>query len=121
MAIDFHRREASLFRSQFLAGEVEGNILSEMTCSDQISSFHKPSSGFESASRSLSSQESEFAFSETETEKDDDYITELARQMAHNMLLDDDEDITEEVLKSKDFIFIFFSCLNLYWRYSRLL
>lgn len=86
MAVDFHSGEGLLFRSQFIA--------------DQNGSTHKQSE-FDWVSGSSSSVQSELALSKTETEtEDDDYIAELARQMAHFMFQDDDQHQIDKVLKS---------------------
>lgn len=94
MSVDHHREEALLFHSQFFAGGV-----SKTTYSDEKGYTHKPCDS-ESASRSLFSEESEFAYSGTETEEDNEYIADLTRQMGHYMFLDDDTERTNKVFKS---------------------
>lgn len=105
MAVDLQNSEL-LLPSQFLYDEED--ILPPIL---EPSHLHKESGSYKhwedhphgTESAFSSPVDSEFGSAETESDKDDDYIGELTRQMAHYMLQDDHEDsllFTEKVEKT---------------------
>lgn len=121
MAVDLQNSEL-LLPSQFLYDEED--ILPPIL---EPSHLHKESGSYKhwedhphgTESAFSSPVDSEFGSAETESDKEDDYIGELTRQMAHYMLQDDHQDsllFTEKVEKVLLFPFakFFWSFISLF-------
>jgi len=95
MAVDLHSAEL-LLPSHFLYDEEE-DVLPKNLKSSKVheeSTYYNPweaPHGTESAFSSPVESELGSGSAESESDKDDDYIAELTRQMAHSMLQDDDK------------------------------
>ncbi|KAE8039152.1 hypothetical protein FH972_011590 [Carpinus fangiana] len=93
MAVDLHSTEL-LLPSHFLYDEEEDDILPKNLKPTKVlkeSSYYNPWEAHQSALSSPVGSELGSGSAESESDKEDDYIAELTRQMAHYMLQDDDK------------------------------
>lgn len=93
MAVDPHSTEL-LLPSHFLYDEEEDDILPKNLKPSKVlkeSSYYNPWEAPQSALSSPVGSELGSRSAESESDKEDDYIAQLTRQMAHYMLQDDDK------------------------------
>jgi hypothetical protein len=114
MAVDLHSTEL-LLPSHFLYDEEEDDILAKNLKPTKVlkeSSYYNPWEAPQSALSSPVGSELGSGSAESESDKEDDYIAELARQMAHYMLQDDDKMEKKVFLfpVNKLKVFFFFFC-----------
>lgn len=89
MAVDLHSTDL-LLPSHFLYDEEEDDLPKNLKPSSYYNPWEAPH-GTESPFSSPVESELGSGSAESESDKDDDYIAELTRQMAHYMLQDDDK------------------------------